>query len=280
MKYQTFDSSCCYAALANMLDDFSLDFEDTDIALAAELPFMLRFDATNNSFAAGFMLQGAPWFDNFLRPRGLRFVERSFSGEAVVSFLSTSNTRVMLAAAIAGGRQALVFDDVRGERYHFISSKWKDSDGAERYMFTAAELYERIDPDHNFLGWIEPAAKKPVDFLEKLYLTLEQIEKLRMSLKKFCSVPREKLALRWAVEPLFRPLLVDIYDMMRLVEETRIVLMLKTLQRQLYSALDTEQDILVPFDCISEQLLDQTLDRYCEIVKTRMRRILKNSRGE
>jgi len=275
MKYQTFEASCCYAGLANMLDDFSLDFEDRDIALAAELPYMLRFDADRNCFLAGPMLQGAEWFDLFLRPRGMRFIERTFSGEAAVNFLSAADTRVMLAVEAADGRQALVFEGIRGGRFHFISNKWKDSDGAERYMFTAAELYDRIDPEKNSLSWIELSTKTPVDFLEKLYVTLEYIAKYRASLKKFCSVKRERIALRWAMEPLFRPLMVDIHSMMELAGETRLVLMIKVLQRSLFAALNSDEDTLVPFDYISEQQLDEALDRYTEIVQTRMQRILK-----
>ncbi len=275
MKYQTFDSSCCYTGLANMLDDFSLDFEDRDIVIAAELPYMMRFDSSRNSFLAGSMLQGAEWFDNFLRPRGMRFVERSFTGEGAVNFLSDCGTRVMMAVDAADGRQALVFEGVRGGRFHFINNKWKDSDGAERYMFTPAELYDRIDPENNSLGWIEIATKTPVDFLEKMYITLEYIGKYRASLKKFCAVQRERIALRWAMEPLFRPLMVDLLAMMELVGETRMVLMIKVLQRSLFTALSAEEDIIVPFDYISEQQLDEALDRYTEIVQTRMQRILK-----
>lgn len=276
MKYQTFDSSCCYAGLANMLDDFSLDFEDRDIAIAAELPYMLRFDAARNCFLAGSMLQGAEWFNNFLRPRGMRFVERSFTGEAAVNFLANSDTRVLLAAEVADGRQALVFEGVRGGRFHFINNKWKDSEGAERYMFTAAELYDRIDPEQNSLGWIELSTKSPVDFLEKLYITLEYIGKYRASLKKFCEIPRQRIALRWAIEPLFRPLMVDLLAMMELVGEARMVLMIKVLQRSLFNALNSEEETLLPFDYISEQQLDEALDRYTEIVQTRMQRILKD----
>lgn len=275
MKYQTFNASCCYAGLANLLDDFSIDIEDRDIVLGAQLPYMLRFDSARNCFLAGPMLQGAEWFDLYLNPRGLRFAERSFSGEAAVNFLAGCDTRVMLAVDVPDGRQALVFDGIRGSRFHFISNKWKEADGAERYMFTAAELYDRIDPENNSLGWVELTPKKPVDFLEKLYITLEYIAKYRASLQKFCSVEREKIALRWAMEPLFRPLMVDLLSMMELAGEARLVLMIKVLRRSLSEAFNAEGDTLVPFDYISEQQLGEALDRYTEIVQTQMQRIAK-----
>ncbi len=279
MKYQTFNASCCYAALANMLDDFSLDLEDRDIALGAQLPYMLRFDPANNRFLAGPMLQGAEWFDLYLAPRGMRFTERSFTAGAAVNFLSTADTRVMLAVDVPDGRQALVFEGVRGSRFHFISSKWQDAEGAERYMFTAAELLDRIDPEANALGWVELSPKKPVDFLEKLYQTLECIPKYHASLQKFCAVEREKIALRWAMEPLFRPLMVDLLTMMELAGEARLVLMIKVLRRSLGEAFAAEEESLVPFDYISEQQLGEALDRYTEIVQLQMQRILKGAMG-
>jgi len=62
---------------------------------------------------------------------------------------------------------------------------------------------------------------------------------------------------------------------MELAGETRLVLMIKVLQRSLFAALNSDEDTLVPFDYISEQQLDEALDRYTEIVQTRMQRILK-----
>lgn len=276
MKYQTFNSSCCYAGLANILDSFSFDVEDRDIAIGAELPYMLRFYSSQNSFLAGPMLQGSEWFDLYLRPRGLRFVERSFSAENAVKFLADSDTRIMLGVDTGNGeRQALVLDGLRGGRFHFISNKWKDSDGSERYMLTPAELYDRLPEEDNVLGWVEQSTRVSVDFLEKMYVTLENIQIYRSGLREFCSVPRDRLALQWAMQPLFRALFSDILCMMEMVGETRIVLMIRVLQKSLAAALNSEREVFVPFDIISEQQLNETLDRYAEIVHTRMTVISK-----
>lgn len=42
MKYMTFNSSCTYAGLANMLMDKDIDVEDYEIALEMKLPFLLK----------------------------------------------------------------------------------------------------------------------------------------------------------------------------------------------------------------------------------------------
>ena len=41
MKYMTFNSSCAYAGLANMLEKKGIDVEDYEIALEMKLPFMV-----------------------------------------------------------------------------------------------------------------------------------------------------------------------------------------------------------------------------------------------
>ena len=40
IKYMTFNSSCSYAGLANMLLRYGVDTQDREIALAAKLPFL------------------------------------------------------------------------------------------------------------------------------------------------------------------------------------------------------------------------------------------------
>ena len=275
MKYQTFNSSCCYAGLANMLDDYSIDVEDRDIATEANLPYMLRFVQKNNCYLAGPMLQGSQWFDLYLRPHGLHFAERTMSREAAVNFLASADGRVMLGIELSdSGRQAAVFDGVRGNRFHFINNKWKDSEGSERYMYTAQELYDRL-ADENVLGWLEKAAKSEPDFPEELCVTLATVQKYRESLHEFCSVPRDRITVQWAMEPLFRPLLIDLLSMMELVGEARIVLMIKVLQRSLAAAMQAQEEKIVLFDYISEQQLDETIGRYIEIVQMKLQKLVR-----
>lgn len=40
MKYMTFNSSCAFAGVANMLSAFDVDVEDRDIALGMKLPYI------------------------------------------------------------------------------------------------------------------------------------------------------------------------------------------------------------------------------------------------
>jgi len=55
LKYMTFNSSCSYAGIANMLEIRGVDTEDYKIALAMDLPFLMDQDEVG--YYAGSMLQ-------------------------------------------------------------------------------------------------------------------------------------------------------------------------------------------------------------------------------
>lgn len=72
-KYMTFNSSCSYAGLANMLLRYGVDTQDREIARDMKLPFL--FACEEDEYRAGPMLQGAQWFNLYLHPRGLEMRE-------------------------------------------------------------------------------------------------------------------------------------------------------------------------------------------------------------
>ena len=55
MKYMTFNSSCSFAGVANMLESRGLDFQDYEVALGMELPYIVAKD--DGGYMAGSMLQ-------------------------------------------------------------------------------------------------------------------------------------------------------------------------------------------------------------------------------
>ena len=63
MKYMTFNSSCSFAGVANMLESKGLDFQDYQVAAGMELPYIVARD--NGGYIAGAMLQEKKYFDIF-----------------------------------------------------------------------------------------------------------------------------------------------------------------------------------------------------------------------
>ena len=55
MKYMTFNSPCSFAGIANMLESKGLDFQDYEVALGMELPYIVA--KCDGGYMAGSMLQ-------------------------------------------------------------------------------------------------------------------------------------------------------------------------------------------------------------------------------
>ena len=64
MKYMTFNSSCSFAGIANMLERMGYAYEDYQVAAGMELPYIVARD--NGGYIAGAMLQEKKYFDIFL----------------------------------------------------------------------------------------------------------------------------------------------------------------------------------------------------------------------
>ena len=68
MKYMTFNFSCSFAGVANMLAQYGIETTDRDIALTMKLPFLFAY--ADGAYLSGPMLQSAGWFDLYLNPLG------------------------------------------------------------------------------------------------------------------------------------------------------------------------------------------------------------------
>ena len=90
MKYMTFNSSCSYAGIANMLERYGIETDDRSIAVAMNLPFL--FSYSNGVYLSGPMLQTAEWFDLYLNPIGYQLIEKAVSADGIDKYLKTQKT--------------------------------------------------------------------------------------------------------------------------------------------------------------------------------------------
>ena len=85
MKYMHFNSSCSYAAIANLLYLKGIDTEDSVIAKAIHLPYILLKDG--GAYLRGPMLQSKETFDIYLNSIGYEFVEKKHCKDDVIKTL-------------------------------------------------------------------------------------------------------------------------------------------------------------------------------------------------
>ena len=103
-KYMTFNSSCSYAGLANMLLRFGVDTQDREIAMDMKLPFLFAYE--EGEYRAGPMLQGAQWFKLHLHPRGLEMREIELPAQSVAAYLRMQPTAMLGIRQIENGKHA------------------------------------------------------------------------------------------------------------------------------------------------------------------------------
>ena len=111
MKYMSFNSSCSYAGVANMLEQYGFDTEDKIIAIDIGLPYL--FSYKNGVYLAGPMLQTAEWFNLYLNPRRFSMSETVIPKNEVCRFFQNTKCAMIGVEVSDGNKHAVVFAVLR-----------------------------------------------------------------------------------------------------------------------------------------------------------------------
>ena len=96
MKYMTFNSSCAYAGVANMLEQYGVDTDDRSIAMGMKLPYLFSY-------------QNAEWFNLFLIPQGFEMCEIELPAEQVADYLKKQKTAMLGFRMNENNKHAVVY---------------------------------------------------------------------------------------------------------------------------------------------------------------------------
>ncbi len=263
MKYMTFNSSCSYAGLANMLEYHGVETEDRQIALDMGLPFL--FSKEGDVYSAGPMLQTAEWFHLYLKPRGFRMTETSLSREAVGEFLRSIPCGMLGLAVDGGGRHAVVYRGMAGGRYEFLNNKRQHSSEPESLLLTEEELLSGLS-DTAVVAVIERAEPEPVALAEYFQSSIEVLAGLKNELFAFGAKVHSMKELTEARNKIFRAILLDAVTMLELLGEKRLRETLLQLQRRLVNILKEGKPQTLQ-DRMSMEALGEAIDGYAELIR-------------
>lgn len=267
MKYMTFNSSCSYAGLANLLEFRGIDATDREIALEMNLPYL--FARQEGGYCAGPMLQGAAWFDLYLRPLGLRFDEATLDREAVCPYLRTREA-VMLGLRVSPERKhAVVYTGVEDEKYRFLNNKREHSEEPDTLLFEERELLAALDQTVT-VGSLRAAESAPVDSAPLMERSIHVLGDLREDIHAFCAVERTPGEQRAAMDKLFRALLLDGVTMLELLGKPDPWEALKAAQAQLLAMVRKNRPA-VPGRCLDLALLDGAMEEYRKLICAHLR---------
>lgn len=263
MKYMTFNASCSYAGLANLLDWYGVDVEDRVIALKMELPYL--FAREGRRYLSGPMLQGAEWFDLYLHPIGFTFIERRLERAEVCSFLKDHPPAMLGLHVTPESKHAVVYTGGGGGEYCFINNKRQDSTEPETIRLTETALLSRLDKTV-VVGMLEKIGPRPSALHDRLAGSPGVLLALQSEINDFCTQQQTPAAQAAALNDLFRPLLLDGITMLELLEDTEPAASLRTVRAQLLPLIRAGRPAILS-ESIDLSLLNASIRAYHSRIK-------------
>lgn len=270
MKYMTFNSSCSYAGIANMLERHGLDTSDRSIAIGMKLPYL--FFRCNGIYLSGPMLQEAKWFNLYLNPIGYELSEKMMLADEAAAYLKAQESAMLGIRTGNTGKHAVVYTGTRADRLVFLNNKWESEEAPDEIQLTADELKQKLDP-MVVVATLRQVSPKSVSFTDKLQESIAVLQANLAEITELCGKEETVAFFRSKLNILFRPLFLDGIAMLNLVGEAGLAQSFTSLQQELLCALrqEPEQCILLN-EYISMDRLQTSAQSYVDLIKAEMER--------
>ena len=242
MKYMTFNSSCSYAGVANMLEQYGVDMDDRAIAMGMKLPYL--FTHEDGVYMAGPMLQSAEWFNLFLNSIGFEMCETEVPAEQVADYLKQQKTAMLGLQVDETSKHAVVYTGIQGEKLVFLNNKWEQDPGPVQLILSHEELLNRIGSSA-MVATLQKISPQKIDQYSKFADSISVILQNLAEIKSVCSRQETVGALRSMLNTLFRPLLLDGISMLGLLDEVELADKFSLVQNSFLNALRQDPDTKV-----------------------------------
>lgn len=265
MKYMTFNSSCSYAGIANMLEQYGIDTTDREIALGMKLPYLFVYD--DGAYVSGPMLQKAEWFDIYLNSIGFQLIEKKISADKVADYLKEQKTAMLGIKMGNAGKHAIVYKRMEADELIFINNKWENEEVPSEIKFAEEEFREKIDSEV-VVAILQTIKATRVSMIDKLEESLVVLQANVLEIIELCNKEVTVEYLQSKLNTLFRPLFLDGITMLNLIGETEFAEAWKVMQGNLLRALrqDKGQNVQLG-EYISTDKLQDLTQKYMELIK-------------
>lgn len=264
MKYMSFNRSCTYAGLANLLYDIGIDVEDYEIALGAMLPYHIRFSGKDGTFLAGPMLQEKRWFDVYLNKVGYQYYEKYLPKEEVIDFLIKTDKKCMFGIKHGEtGKHAVIFDHYKNGIFTLLNNKHITSSENGYFMFDRSVLSNSLE-EITLYGYIETYdGSTPINFEELFLETNRTVLTYRDTIKELLIRKQSPGELENSKHSVFEALYLDIYSMMKITGYNKMTEKIETSRREYLNALSLNRSIRL-IDCLNDSLILEILEMFFE----------------
>lgn len=265
MKYMTFNSSCSYAGIANMLELYGVETSDRDIALTMKLPYLFSF--SDDMYSAGPMLQSAEWFNLYLNPIGYQLYEKMISADQVVDYLKSQKTAMLGIKTENEGKHAVVYIGTEENQLIFINNKWKSENTPNEIRLSEEQLKQRIESKVMVATLIQITPKK-VRYTDKMQTSIIVLQRNLSEIIELCHKEENVENLRAKLNTLFRPLFLDGINMLNLIGEMELSCRFTSLQQELLNALRQDSTKMIFLkDYISIDKLQSSVENYIKLIR-------------
>ncbi len=237
MKYQTFNRSCAYAGLANLLLSQHIDIDDRKLMIDNKITHLFLYDEKQKSYIAGPMIQSKEWFSYCINPFGFVFKEMSVSPKTLEEVLRTTTHKLMMSIVVDGSQHAVIYCGIRNNKYKFLNNKWKDSLEDEYYFFDLYTLKQKLvftSP----VGYIEETNEKSdMNLSLKIEESIHTLDRYLEDIKSFMNSTKTVEEQLEAKKTMFEALFLDVYSMLDILQENNLKNQLEVLRNQYIQSL-------------------------------------------
>ena len=268
MKYMTFNNSCSYAGVANLLEEFGIDIEDYELAIEMGVPFIFKYDDTRMKYFSGPMVQGEENFNYYLQKLGLRFVENELTRTNAIKFLQKSKHKCMMALNVRDEySHAVIYCGIENDEYIFLNNRRENTDEAEYYRYKLNELKEKMN-DKFFIGYIEKGiGDTRLDINQEMNNSILYLSKYIDQIKNFSIKEQSVELLKESMDLVFRALFLDVLSMMEIIGEQEIAGRIVKVRSDYLGAMKLNKPLkLSEYICLEE--LENIVDEYKEIIQS------------
>jgi hypothetical protein len=269
MKYMTFNRSCTYSCISNLIEEYSFHFEDHEIVKSLSIPYLLIYLPDKNRYVAGGMIQSPIIFNKFLNSLSLEFIENIYTPEMAIDTFDTNEKRCMLGIQINSNmesKHSVIFVNKEKEKYRFLNPKRKNSNEPKYYLFSKDELNKKKKKNFPIGHIVRIKNTVSINVSNELYYTLENIDKYYNALVNYCSKLQNIKSLKETKETLFAPLMLDIHAMMEIIGYKELVVDIQNIRTNYLKAIKNNNSILLT-DYIKLENLNEIFSKYKTIIE-------------
>lgn len=270
MKFMTFNSSCTYCCLANMLLDFNIDIEDYQIVIGIGLPYIIMYDDKSMSFLCGSSLQDKNIFNLYLEPKGLLFIDELLERKKAMQKMKTSKKKYIIGLNNGKQKHAHVFLRYDGSNFLFLNPH-RINDGETDYLILNEHQLSKMLDDELFIGHIvKTSIKKERDyFLHRNSINV--LDSYKIKIQQFSFKKQSIEDIKNNREPLLRAFAIDLLSMMEIIEDDELLILLKQFQKDCLALFKVNENT-IPSEIIDLNNFFLIIDLYKERINYYIRK--------